>query len=60
MRCPNCDAETTMLLACSRCLQLYGEGCCCLLCYQVCKKLEPPADKKAAQDLRPERPTTIH
>ena len=60
MRCPNCETETTMLIACPRCLLLYGEGCCCLLCYQACKKLEVPVDRKTAQDVRPPDPPTIH
>ena len=60
MRCPSCETETTLLLACARCFRLHGLVCCCLACYQACKKLEATDDKIAAQHVELLRPPTVH
>jgi len=41
-------------------LRLQGVVCCCLACYQACKKIEAADKKVAAQHIEPLRPTTIH
>lgn len=60
MHCPICKTDTPMLFACARCVRLYGQGCCCLKCNQVCKRLEAPIDKKTEDVAQPERAPTVH
>jgi hypothetical protein len=60
MRCQICKTETPMLFACARCVRLYGQGCCCLKCNQLCQKLEAPVDKKISEVAEPDRPPTVH
>jgi hypothetical protein len=60
MRCPRCEAKVSMLVACARCQSPNGEGCCCVGCYQVCKRLELRDQEMAAQDAAAERPPTVH
>ena len=56
----NAIKNTPMLFACARCVRLYGQGCCCLKCNQLCQKLEAPVDKKISEVAEPDLPPTVH
>ena len=59
MRCPECHAETRVLLGCPLSIRVHGRGSC-IACYQLAQRLLAALSRLTDDDTEPERGPTVH